>query len=142
MSWLTTDFGLSLFAADLTTARLAYQQFIAQGVGDDIESSAHPDDPRILGADPFVSNLPFTPYKPRSPLTLQQLAEQICQRYAITVDLLRSDSRARSLTPARLTFTQAAIEQRVGTLTDAAKFLHRDPSSLTKLLTRHSTRNQ
>jgi putative transposase len=138
LSWLTTDFGLSLFAADLAQARLGYQQFIAQGMDEDIESAIHPDDPRVLGRDNFVNHIPFTPYKPRSPLSLQQLAEHVCTEHRISVDLLRSTSRARSLTPIRIVFAARAIEQRVGTLTDAADFLRRDPSTLVRLLARYS----
>ena len=105
---------------------------------DDVEHETHPDDSRIIGGDQFVQQIPFITYRPRSPLTLEQLAHKLCQQHNISVDILCSPSRARNLTPLRLEFTRQAIEQRIGTSTQIAHFLHRDPSTLTKLLERHS----
>jgi len=137
VSWITTEFGLSLFAADLARAREAYQLFVAQGVDDDIASAVHPDDPRVIGTDRFLANLPFTLYKPRSPLTLEKLAATVAAQYNVSIQVLQSASRARVLTPIRVEFARQALAGRVSTLSDLAKFLHRDPSALTKLLTRY-----
>jgi hypothetical protein len=47
---------------------------------------------------------------------------------------LCSLSRARELTPIRLDFISQAIDLRIATLADLARFLHRDPSALSQLL--------
>lgn len=144
ISWLTTDLGLSLFSADLLYARSAYQQFILQsaGIDENLDEASHPDDSRVLGTDSFINKIPFIPYRPRSPLTLQQLAESICAQHVISINLLRSPSRARQLAPIRILLVTQAIDQRLATLCEVARYLHRDPSSLTKLIARHETRNR
>jgi len=139
--WLTTDFGLSLFSKDLAQARLAYQQFIltpSNQADEDLEQESHPDDCRILGTDQFIENIPLVPYRPRSPLTLEQLAQRVCSERQLTVELLRSASRARRLTAIRIDFASRAIEQGIATLCEVARFLHRDPSSLGKMMARHT----
>lgn len=139
ISWLTTDFGLSFFSRNLIEARVAYERFIFESceeVDDDLEQESHPDDCRILGTDDFIAKIPLAPYKPRSALTLEKFAESICSQNGVSVDLLRSPSRARHLASIRVAFSRQAIERRIGTLCEIARFLNRDPSTLTKLLAR------
>ena len=50
---------------------------------------------------------------------------------------LRSLSRARELTPIRVEFITHAVELCGATLSEIARFLHRDPSALSKLLARY-----
>ncbi|HEY4646991.1 MAG TPA: transposase [Steroidobacteraceae bacterium] len=145
ISWLTTDFGLSLFSSDLVQARAAYKRFILEpckGEDEDLENESHPDDSRILGTDQFVARIPATPYKPRSTLTLDQLAESLCAEHHINAQLLRSPSRARRLASIRANFSAQAIEQRIATLCEVARFLGRDPSSLARLLARHESKRE
>lgn len=139
LPWLTTDFALSLFSKDLLQARTAYQRFISEpGDDDDLDIECRSKDSRILGTDRFVESLPFIPYTPRSSLTLAQLAELVCQRHGVCCSTLRSRSRARSLSAVRIDFAIQAVDRRIGTLADVARFLGRDPSALTRLLSRHA----
>lgn len=143
MPWVTTDFGLSLFSNDLAQARRSYKQFIqakAEVNEEDLAREAHSDDSRVLGTDEFLSTLPDEPGNPRSTLTLQQLAESLCQDRGVSVEVLRSPSRARALSAVRIGLTKQAIAQRVATLSEVARFLHRAPSSLTRLLERHRSK--
>ena len=89
-----------------------------------------------LGSDRFVNSIPSVLYKPRSPLTLEQLAEDICKQSVVSSQLVRSRSAARSLTPVRIQILEQALDQRIATLTEVARFLHRDPSTLCKLASR------
>jgi hypothetical protein len=91
----------------------------------------------VLGTDRFINQIPFVPYRPRSPLTLEQLAIELCQCHNINIDLLRSPSRARHLTVIRISLVHQAIERRIATSAEVARFLHRDASALTKLLARY-----
>lgn len=142
-AWLTIDFGLSLFAADLVRARAAYREFmLSPGDDEDLEVQTHPHDSRILGNDTFLAKLPLTSYRPRSPLTIEQLAATICAKHGVGVELLRSSSSLRTLTPIRLELLQQAIDQRIGTLTEIARFLNRDPSTLCKLALKHQRKVQ
>lgn len=143
IAWLTTDFGLSLFCDDLTRARIAYRRFISEprdGKNEDRYPASNPGDARVLGTDQFLATIPGTPCRPRSSLTLEQLAETICARHHINAALLRSPSRARHLSSIRALFTTQAIEQRIATLCETARFLNRDPSSVTRLLARHESK--
>jgi hypothetical protein len=54
----------------------------------------------------------------------------------VSIDSIRSSSCARKLTPIRLNLLQQALDLRIATLSDVARFLHRDPSALSKLLNR------
>lgn len=138
--WLTVDFGLSLFSPDSVRARDAYKQFFMRCTDNDDEEFAlisHPEDSRVLGTDDFINAIPIAPYSARSTITLGELAESVCIQHSISLELLRSPSRARHLAPIRTTLARQAIEKRVSTLCEVARFLHREPSSLSKLLVRH-----
>jgi hypothetical protein len=104
---------------------------------EDLDNESHPRDRRVLGSDRFINSIPFIPYKPRSPLSLEQLVEHTCQQYEISSHLVRSRSAARSLTPVRLQILEQAIDLRIATLTEVAHFLNRDPSTLCKLADKH-----
>lgn len=140
LPWLTTDFSLMMFSPDLSQARSAYLRFITNDTDiEDPDTDCHPEDSRILGTDRFIESLPITVYRPRSTVTLAQLANEICISNGIDPVLLCSPSRARSLTAARILLATRAVNERVATLTEVARFLHRDPSAITKLLSRHHT---
>lgn len=141
LPWLTTDFGLSLFSSDIARARIAYASFMLTSLDhDDVEAESHPEDSRILGSDRFVAKLPVATFKPRSSLTLDQLADRVSNAHQISSAELRSLSRVRKLTPIRLEFAAQAVELRIATLAAVARFLNRDPSALTKLIARRVQR--
>jgi hypothetical protein len=141
--WITTDFGLSLFSADPSRARAAYVRFISLDAADP-DGRARPDwefatEPKALPLgevslpkDPAMASL-----RNHGALSLEELANRICPAHHISPDRLRSPSRARDLTSVRVDFITQAINLRIATLTELARFLHRDPSALTKPLARH-----
>lgn len=139
VSWLTTAFGLSLFSKDIAQARTAYEGFILAG-GEheqDLDQQSHPDDPRVLGTDTFIANIPAVPHRRRCPLTLEQFASLVCEEHRVSGELMRSPSRGRYLTSVRVAFAIQAIERRIATPSEIARFLNRDPSGLARLLARH-----
>ena len=142
--WLTTTFGLSMFSSRLDWARKAYETFVLEYVSDEetlrgLESS---DDARVLGTDEFVSSLPETVHRGTSALSLEQIAEAVCAEFEISVELLRSKSAARYLTPIRLHVLHRSVQERIATLSEVAHFLHRSPSTLSRLVYRHSRKGQ
>lgn len=121
--WLVTDLALSMFSSDFVRARTLYQQFMLEPVDDDdIHEGSHPEDPRVIGSDRFINSIPFVPYKPRSPQSLESLASDICAEHSLSLNLVRSRSSARFLTAVRLCILEHAIDQRVATLTEVARF--------------------
>jgi len=140
VAWLTTDFGLGLFGANVAQARQAYALFLAQPIYASerrLLEETHPDDAHVLGGDRFLAELPPFKFVPRSSMTLEALALQICHAHNTSLELVRSASRQRSLTSIRLSIAQQAIDQRIATSREVATFFNRGPSSLSELLSRH-----
>jgi putative transposase len=139
--WITTEFGLSLFSSDPLQARISYAQFVSENVAnpDELVQMARETGAGLGGRTgaPFPTKPAVAPYRPDSSSALQELAERICHEHHIGIERLRSLSRARELTPTRVDFITQAINLRMATLAELARFLHRDPSALTKLLARH-----
>lgn len=140
--WLTMHFGLSLLGTTVPSACRAYRRLISQTTctsQENLFDDAHQDDPRVLGSDRFLASLPPPLVKPRNPLTLAQLAEQVCARHEITMDQLRSRARTRALTAIRLDFARQAFDGRIASLHEIARYMERSASSLSELLTRHKS---
>lgn len=148
IDWVTTELGLSLLGPDPQSARRAYASFVddqtADG-GEDLDDKAHPDDARILGDEEYVAKLrrPPTPSKdeprpepghgqPGPEPGLDALAAALCDRHGISVELLRSKASMRGLTPIRLELLDQAARRGVATLSEVARYLGRDPSTLCK----------
>jgi chromosomal replication initiation ATPase DnaA len=72
-------------------------------------------------------------------MTLEALALSTCEQYNVTMELLRSPSRARHLSSIRAALCTQAIKQRVATLSEIARLLNRDASGLTRLLARRAS---
>jgi hypothetical protein len=74
------------------------------------------------------------------PLTLEELANQVCQQFSLQPDAVRSASSQRSLTAARVAIAIRAVDGRVACLAEVAAFMNREPGSLSELLRRHRRR--
>lgn len=144
INWLTVGKGLSMFGPGLVSARRGYARFMGQmeDDADDIDENAHPEDSRVLGDDAFLEQLRNEPSACSEPtaavgaLTLDALAASVCTTHGVRVELLRSPSTMRSLTPVRLELLLQALEMRVATTAEVARYLGRAPSTLSKLLSR------
>jgi REP element-mobilizing transposase RayT len=135
LDWLTVEQGLALFGAEPRSARAAYARFLRESgvdADDDFACKAHPADPRILGNDEFISGLELTGGKSSNAMTLPALAEQVCARHGISVALLRSRIASPRLTPIRVELLEQAVVDAVANLTDVARYLGRDASTLSK----------
>jgi REP element-mobilizing transposase RayT len=142
-SWVTTAFGLALFATDCDRARVAYAAFMNMPVEpdelDELDETiaASKTDPRIIGTDEFARGLSAANVGFRSSSSLPELAAAICARHGIAVPIIRSPAALRSLTPIRVEIARVAVENRVATLAEVARYLGRDPSTLYQLLKRY-----
>lgn len=138
--WLTTDFGLSTFGITVEQARAQYSTFMRQASSENAPSPLHPlpgRDPRILGSDVWAAQLPVKLMTPALDLTLEQMVEQVCRKHGVSVDTVRSASRARNLAPIRAEMAAWIREYRIATLAELGAYLHRDPSGLSQLLARY-----
>lgn len=138
--WLTTDFGLSLFSARLEVARAQYRSFINDelAVSGDSPSLLVSDDPRVIGTDRFLASLPPPRVKPRSWLSLEQLAHQVCTERQVSVEQLQSRSKHRRVSDARAELAHRAIEGRIASLNQVARFVSRTSAAISQLLSRRT----
>lgn len=98
---------------------------------------------RILGDAEFSQRLPRAHRPARSPatLTLMQLIEAIAIQQNATKEEILSLSRRRTSSLARALVAWHAVERRIATLGEVARLLQRDPSTLSKAVTRHRERH-
>lgn len=139
--WVTTDFALRMFAANLRAARSAYLRFIRDGLatgGNDGLVAACRSEPRVLGDDRFLSRIVPEVVKPRARMTLDELILDCCNQLEMTPEDVRSTSRTRRLTRARAWIARRASEGRIASMSAVARALGRDESTLRELLKRHT----
>lgn len=96
----------------------------------------HREDSRIIGEDRFVASLSIAPFRPRSSISLKELAQSGCSQNGISVEELISPRRHSALMRARRELKQRAIDKRIANLSQVAMFLRREPSSVGPLLHR------
>jgi putative transposase len=136
--WVTTDFALSLLAPVRGKAIAAYERFVHLAPG--LESARsplderNPNDPRILGGDDFARRMLGDEWKPRSQKSLQELVEDACRHFAVSVAQMRSGSREPKLVAARAWVTNEAVQGRVATVSAVARAFNRNESSLRRAL--------
>jgi putative transposase len=138
--WVTTEFALSLFAQGLSKARRAYVQFVADGIGKPLRSpfeNRNFSDPRILGSDDFARRMLGAEWTPRSKKTLDDLIAEACARFELTPGLLDSACRHADLVEARAWIANEAVTHRIASISEVARKLRRDESSLRRALERH-----
>jgi REP-associated tyrosine transposase len=135
IGWLSTQLGLSMLSHDPRRARATYAKFIREpdDASIDLEEEVDRDDPRILGDAEFAGRLAASTIASQADSDLAELASRLCQERGISIELLRSRSSQRSLTPVRLALLERAEVTGIANLSQVARFVGRDPSTLCKL---------
>jgi hypothetical protein len=93
---------------------------------------------RVIGGPEFQAGLPRHLRKYRSKISLEQIIGAVTQALGVEREHVMSSSRRRDLALARALIAWFAIERRVATLTDVARRLNRDPSTLSVAISRYS----
>jgi REP element-mobilizing transposase RayT len=138
--WVTTDFALRLWGPSRAKAVAGYRAFMEGPHAADISSpfsNVHPDDSRILGDDEFRKSLGVPIGLARSNGSLSQLIEEACRTHEVELDDLVSGIRQRRLTTVRAWIAHQAVARRIASISEVARHLHRDESSLRELVARH-----
>ena len=135
--WVTTDSALSMFHGQRDRAVAAYARFMVERSDKSPLTECNPGDRRILGSDDFASKLLGDAWRPRSRKTLQELMDEASQKFEVSGEALRSASRQRRLTRARAWIAHQAITLRIASLSQVARLLERDESSLRECVRRH-----
>ena len=89
--WLTTDFGLSVSPLTSLKPVSPTNSSCLNHPTMTISSNSLIQKTRACpGDDRFINRLPSCPFRPRSPVTLEQLATGVCAQHTVSVDLIRS----------------------------------------------------
>ncbi len=138
-AWLETDFVLSAFDQRRREAHIAYLRFMAQtDPGSDVPIIEAADGD-ILGRDDFTARVLNRPFKPRPPgPSLEQLIDEVCRKFDLTVARLRSPSREPGVVRARAWIAHLALKHGSASLSEIARFLGRDRATLRYAMRQHA----
>jgi len=138
--WITTDFALRMFSADVDRARELYRSFVASRIGGRSDPSlyrGHPKESRVLGDDAFLAKLDVPVARRDRSATLEQISQEVCLELDLSLDAVRSPSRQRTLAQARGLIAARAVGARVATLSEVGRFLHRSVATLSRSASRY-----
>ena len=142
--WVNTRAVLGMFDTDRDEIE-AYREMMARTpAAHDIEHFRNGGevDLRVIGGPDFLAGLPRHARKYRSKLSLDQIIGTVTRALGVDRDHVMSSSRQRDLALARALIAWFAIERRVATLTEVARRLNRDPSTLSVAISRYRVLRQ
>lgn len=96
-----------------------------------------PNDLRVIGDAEFLGNLPRRSRTYRSKITLEQIIYTVTCALGVDREHVLSTSRKRDLAMARALIAWFATERHVATLSEVARQLRRDPSTLSVAISRY-----
>lgn len=138
-SWVTTEPTLRMFGKTAGDARARFVRFVRAGAATECPARLPPpnaDDDRILGGQTFKANVrPISAI--RAPISLEELAAQVCRDADMSLGLVRSTSRLRCLTPVRGEILAQALRLRVANAAQVARYFNRSLSAMCKLAAKY-----
>ena len=138
--WLTTAFGLRLFAAEAERARERYHAFVNQGIGaprDPQLTTAPRGEPRVLGDEAFRRTIERPADAAAKGPSLEEIVDDVCGEFGVTLAELRSPSQLRRISRARGQVTVRALAGRAASLSEVARYLNRSASALARAAERY-----
>jgi len=137
--WLTTRAALHSIS-DGEDTKVAYRELMsnappAQDI--DVFERGSGNDLRVIGSPSFLANLPRNSRTYRSNVSLDQIITNVTSALEVERIHVFSRSRQRQLALARALIAWFATERRVCTLSEVARRLKRDPSTLSVAITRY-----
>lgn len=138
--WITTAETCALLADGATAGRRAYREAMSQAPSErELQAFTQGSSPdrRVIGDPGFLSGLPPTARRYRKAHTLAELVMQIVRLTYITEAELGSRSKRRDLVLARAMLTFHATVRGDVTLAEVARYLRRDPSTLSGAVDRY-----
>lgn len=135
ISWLETGLILSQFSMNVRTARAKFADFVGERVADGRRKEFHGEkntDSRIFGDDNFINVvLAKAEFFPEQKPDVNAVVAAVRQLYDIGEDRLRTQGQERLASEARSLAAWATLELSSGKLTELARYVGRDPSTLT-----------
>jgi hypothetical protein len=137
--WVSTEFGLRMFANDRSKALAAYREFVncdASRIPSPLDAIQR-DRPHILGSDEFAAHVSNGSCKPKSSRTLDSLILESCERHHLRRDDLSSGARRAEFAHARAWIARHAVALRIATILEIARALGCDPKTIRNALRKH-----
>ena len=135
LSWLTTDWVLSQFAASDNIARELFHEFCMKGIQEGHRKEFHRGtiDNRILGDDDFSEKaLVRAEEKSLVHITVEELVGVICQYYRITEPTFVALTKQQPAAEARAVAAYLVQDAKGLSLTDLARYVQRELSALSR----------
>lgn len=135
-SWVSTSWVLSQFGADADVARMRYVSFIAQGIGEGRRDDFHkslPED-KLLVDDDFAGQVLCDSTAPSvmRPMSLAAICRIVCAAAGKDEAALRTVGRAVEMHRIRSVIAYLVASNRLGSLTELARYLGRDMTTLSR----------
>ena len=134
VTWVTTDFGLALFAPRVVEARVRYRQYVGVATPAD-EPVVNSKDSRVLGDLPSGESCTPRVVRDERP-SLDAIAAEICAEYGIARSDLVSGQRRSNFNRARDTFVARVMREGVASQRQVATFLNRSPAAISRAAAR------
>lgn len=135
LSWLDTDSILSQFSKKAREARLKFAGFVGERAADGRRKEFHGEkntDSRIFGDDSFIDAvLAKSESLPEHKPDVNAVVEAVKKLCGIGDERLRTQRQERAASEARSLAAWATLELSGGKLTELARHVGRDPSTLT-----------
>jgi REP element-mobilizing transposase RayT len=135
-SWVSTDWVLTQFGASVESARSRYRSFVAQGQGEGRREDFHrsvPEDQLLVDED-FAGQVLSDQTAPSvlRPMTLTAVCRIVCAAAGKDEAVLRARSRSIEIGQIRSVIAYLVANNRLGSLTELARYLGRDVSTLSR----------
>lgn len=135
-SWLTTDFLLDMFTSRPGHAHAAYCAFMDTELPPETEGTPAATPNTIVQSCSDGLQLTDVARCAGSSETLPDLIDQAVAKFGVTRESLLSATRVRTVTCARSWIAQIAVERGIASISETARCLGRDESSLRKAVAR------
>lgn len=137
--WLHTKTTMRLLGNG-TEGQLGYRNLMSTAPTPDavkLFKRGDPKTPGVLGSHDFVNDLPRRVRPYRSEITLDEIVAKVACLRGISKEIIFSKSRVRECVVARAMIAWYAIERGVANLNQVARYMRRDPSTLSVAITRY-----
>ena len=145
ISWLTTDWVLSQFAANEKKARKLFHEFCLRGMPEQHRKEFHRGtfEGRILGDDGFSEKaLAIAEEKVQVSVTVKQLIDIICTNYQIDYQVFVAQGKQQPGAEVRAVAAYLVQDDEKLSLTELGRYLNRDISALSRSAARLRARKR
>ena len=142
LPWLTTDWVLGQFVKSIVKARVAYREFVHDGLGEEHRPEFHggKEDRRLLGDDNFMDKCLARYGDKQLFLTMREIVDTVCKAYNLDEFTIRNPSQQRDASEARAVIGWLSRELVCATLSEVGKSVNRDVGSVSSAVRRLSYR--